>query len=721
MEHRISLLLAMAGFTSALYGSDVPQLQNNKKHVSVQQSEQPNKKAKIDAPGENEEPDLQPSVFKQPYSRVNIFGQPPSLPNGSLILTSMKCEIPANIIRFSPDNQHFLIVFSEKNEANLLSRASGKFVKAFIGKASPYKMYDAGFSADGKRLLTASSDSRARLWDVKTGKNIKTLKGSNHDSMRTIAINAHGTHALVGSRSKKVHYWDITTTDHDRKLIGHTRSLRAVAISPDGKYALTGGEDCSVRYWNLTQEDANLCLLKMLKGHMSYVLSVSFNADGRYALTASSDKTAILWDLDTGEKRMVLTGHTKSVIEAIFSPDGKKALTASDDGTVRIWDLTTGDVLKILNDHSDSILSMSMSSDRELLATSSRDGSIIFYNLEVILRSTSMHQVNLTNSPVVDLNVNNAEKEKEIELINIDKTDGVHADSITGLYFDKVRNLIISASRDKTVKIWDAKTGICKETLTEHENPITALCRKEETSIIASVEANSKTIKLWSPHSFKCLASFSKARSDIGALCYAGNSLVAAAGKHLIVFTDCYMGPVSSSYIRNAHGKEITSVCYDSGNKQLITASKDCTVKLWSLAGDCLKELGNDDLTHIDFVWAVAVDTEHDIIISASADKTIRLWDAKTGNHIKTFKGHEKAVKCLCCVPKNNIIISGSADKTIKVWDANSGKCLDTFTGHTDSVDALCYDDSSNRIISASADGQIRIWQLSKHVQPIEK
>jgi WD40 repeat protein len=152
-------------------------------------------------------------------------------------------------------------------------------------------VYSATFSPDGKRIVTASDDNTARLWDGETGKPIgEPLKG------------------------------------HEYKV------LRA-AFSPDGKRIVTASDDSTARLWD---GETGKPLGEPLKGHKHFVISAAFSPDGKRIVTASWDKTARLWDSETGKPIGELL-HENAVTSAAFSPDGNRIVTASDDGTARLW------------------------------------------------------------------------------------------------------------------------------------------------------------------------------------------------------------------------------------------------------------------------------------------------------------------------------------------------------------------------------------------------
>jgi TPR repeat protein len=192
----------------------------------------------------------------------------------------------------------------------------------------------AGFSPDGTRVVTASYDNTARLWDAKTGAALAVLKGHT-GIVISAGFSPDGTRVVTASSDKTARLWDAKTGAALAVLKGHTGSVKSAGFSPDGARVVTASYDNTARLWDAKTGAA----LAVLQGHTGSVNSAAFSPDGVRVVTASVDKTARLWDAQTGASLAVLQGHTGDVRSAAFSPDGSRIVTASDDNTARLWDV----------------------------------------------------------------------------------------------------------------------------------------------------------------------------------------------------------------------------------------------------------------------------------------------------------------------------------------------------------------------------------------------
>eukprot|EP01012_Entosiphon_sulcatum_P050372 TRINITY_DN69194_c0_g1_i1.p1 TRINITY_DN69194_c0_g1~~TRINITY_DN69194_c0_g1_i1.p1 ORF type:complete len:355 (+),score=56.29 TRINITY_DN69194_c0_g1_i1:36-1067(+) len=137
---------------------------------------------------------------------------------------------------------------------------------------------------------------------------------------------------------------------------------------------------------------------------------------------------------------------------------------------------------------------------------------------------------------------------------------------------------------------------------------------------------------------------------------------------------------------------------------QLVSASQDNTIKIWSVAtGDCLRTLTG----HADAVNCIALSpTVPWLLYSASDDKTIRAWDLREGAELSRFTGRD-AVNVI--LVQDRFLFTASDDGSIAAWDTESRVQIRQYEGHEDWVTGLLF--HHGRLISCSDDGTIRVWE----------
>jgi WD40 repeat protein len=189
------------------------------------------------------------------------------------------------------------------------------------------------YSPDGTRIITASEDKSARIWEARTGAELAVLSGHG-DRVLSAAYSPDGMRIVTASADKTARIWDARTGAQLAVLSGHGDFVESAAYSPDGTRIVTASNDKTARIWDARTGTQ----LAVLSGHGGIVISGAYSRDGTRIVTASEDKTARIWDARTGAQLAVLSGHDDVLEFAAYSRDGTRIVTASDDKTARVWD-----------------------------------------------------------------------------------------------------------------------------------------------------------------------------------------------------------------------------------------------------------------------------------------------------------------------------------------------------------------------------------------------
>jgi Tol biopolymer transport system component len=278
----------------------------------------------------------------------------------------------------------------------------------------------AAFSPDGKRIVTASLDRTARVWDAATGQPIgEPLKGHTNWVI-SAAFSPDGSRIVTASEDKTARVWDATTDQPiGGPLKGHGEAVWGAAFSPDGKRIVTASDDNTARIWDTaTSEPIGEPLY-----HDGRVLSAAFSSNGKRIVTASDDGIARVWDAASGKEIVELKGHKNVVSSAAFSADGERIVTASWDGTARIWNAASGKpVGKPLDGHERTVTSAAFSGDGRRVVTTSWDKTALIWDA--------------TSGELVG------------QLVG-------HNDTVNSAAFSPDGGSIVTASADGTAQIWN--------------------------------------------------------------------------------------------------------------------------------------------------------------------------------------------------------------------------------------------------------------------------
>ncbi|MBV9390027.1 MAG: WD40 repeat domain-containing protein [Chroococcidiopsidaceae cyanobacterium CP_BM_ER_R8_30] len=251
-----------------------------------------------------------------------------SLSTGKLLRTFTGHADGVSSVVISPDGQ-FLASGSyddPRKNVKVWHLNTGKLLHTLLGHKKSVNCV--AISPDGK--LLASASNKIKIWHLHTGNRLCTLWHSC--SVNAVAISPDGILAS-GSSDSKIRLWQLRTGELRQTLVGHSGEVKSVAISPDGTILASGSTDNTIKIWRLSTGKQ----LQTLTRHSGEVRSVAISSDGTILISGSADNTIKIWRLSTGELLQTLTGHSKTVNSLAFSPDGQFFVSGSSDKTIKIW------------------------------------------------------------------------------------------------------------------------------------------------------------------------------------------------------------------------------------------------------------------------------------------------------------------------------------------------------------------------------------------------
>lgn len=245
-------------------------------------------------------------------------------------------------LSFSPDGNQ-LAVGGATGIVRLLDAATGQPTLTLAGHT--YLVFDLAYSPNGKLLATSSWDGSAILWDLTSGKELRTFTAQ----WSGVAFSPDGKSLFTGGLDRYVHRWDALNGEELQKFGDGSQDVYGIAVSPDGQRLAVGWQDGSISLWEISGDIEHLLSKKLrtLSGHSGLVVRLAFNQDGRLLASASFDRLAKVWDVAGGAEIVSLFGNRGNVFGVAFSPDGKRLVTAGADGSVRLFTLLPEDLVAL--------------------------------------------------------------------------------------------------------------------------------------------------------------------------------------------------------------------------------------------------------------------------------------------------------------------------------------------------------------------------------------
>lgn len=559
------------------------------------------------------------------------------------------------------------------------------------------RAFAVAYRLDGKQLASAGGElgkpGEIRLWDLRNGKRLKTLKG--HTNVIT-ALAVHPDKPLLASSSydKTIKLWNLDTGAEIATLRGHTSAVYHVAFAPKGTQLASGSEDLTLRVWDYERYKADpIGSVRILRGHNGAVTSVAFHPDGQMLASGSEDRTVKLWNLATEQLEKNLVGHEGEVTSVVFSHDGKTLVSGGGSGNqrgeVHFWE-DEGRTHYFRNGLSDRVLSVSISRD-DKVAAASGDGILRVWN-----------------------------QKRSSEAISF----RVDPQSVNGVAFAPDGFSLAVAGHNGRISLWNSSGGLHTFTLSAPGTLKTVAFNSKE-QWIAAAGSPRGDVYVWSLDYPEQPIVIKGNKSGVACLAFSpdGRHLASGGDDHVVRVVD-FRQPVTPPVLLEGHTATIHAVAYHPRGDLIASAGEDEAIRLHDPATGKLVATLNG---HSNGILCLAFSPDGNWLASGSYDKTVRLWDLKNNfqNHA-ILKGHGLVVNAVAFSPDLGLdgnslwLASASKDKTIRVWNLATLSQEYKLEGSPGGVQSIAYHPHGRRIASIGEDRMVRLWDIVTRQEILE-
>ncbi len=564
------------------------------------------------------------------------------------------------------------------------------------------------------------------------------LQKGHTDYIRAYDFTADNQFIITGSFDNILILWDLKSGKQVRTFTGYTSRIRSIEISPDQQFVLSVAADNTAKIFKISTGE----LIHNWRLEFENFYSGYYSADGQYVYVLDNRDQVFVWNAKSGEKVGTygkdFAAHSE---RAIIYPGLPLILSAGNYKETFVIQMEQNDTLFTLP--FDKVHSQSFSPDGKYIVVSSRKLFTQVFNAETGLLQ---HELRASDYACDGCNTKHAiSPNSKYVVTGSSRNDLTLWDLKTGKKVRQFKGLeespdqlkfspkgtYILVTYDEDVMVFDTKTG--SRTLTLKSDYIDYLQLKftPDEKIIALPNAKGG-IELWSPSSGRktgLIAGYLNEDRNSGMdlnynnwidqsiLQYIQNKrkvLISPDNKYALigsvdttaVLLDLSNGKEVQHFV--GHKKAVYAFDFSPDGKHIATAGGDRKINIWNIkTGELTKQLSGHQETVFDLKYSA--DGAH--ILSGSWDGTWRTWECETGNYdYVQFKNNSPY--CVGFSPNELYVITADLDKNFQFWERDAKEPFRTLIGHTSIPSSFDFSPEGTEMVTASWDGHVKVWNV---------
>ena len=558
----------------------------------------------------------------------------------------------------------------------------------------PVAVESIAFSPDGTKLVSSGIGAPLSLWDVASGRLLRTFPIESDWSNQGVAFSPDGKIIASNGQIGTVQLWNPDTGESIRTLKGQEawNGLKCIQFSPDGKTLATGWLNGTICLW-----DVNTGTIKHTRTeHESWVLTLEFFPDGKTLASGSGDRNIMLWDVNTGNLIKTLTGHFDWILDIAVSPHSNILIACDNHYDIRLWNLNTGEMLKRITEYWHTPRSVIFSADGNTFTTGGYNTHIYIWDV-----ATAMKMRTLTNHTYI----------------------GEQA------VFSPTENTMAAGGFGGAVHLLDADTGKLKHQYIADAGFIRTLAYSPDGTILAIGGSYDTQLLLWDMETdtvrllpigtsgYPKGITFSRDGALMACLIYSNSanhlSIYRTASGKQLHSTKVYTHTFGSDqgHLEGEHSRWVDKIAFSPDGTTIASCATDKSIRFWDVEnGTHLRKLDTDEYFTRDIAFSPDGQT-----ITGMGFRIIHQWNVETGEELQTvpIPGDLGRRYSLALSSDGTLAAMGFGDGTVRVWDMANRTQLRLLKGHTSWINNIVFSPDGRTLASSSADRTILLWDIT--------
>lgn len=420
---------------------------------------------------------------------------------------------------------------------------------------------------------------------------------------------------------------------------------------------------------------------------------------------------------------LILEGHTGAVQSVAYSSDSRYIVSGSSDQTICTWDCGSGRTRQVLHPRQGEVWTAAFSSNGTYLAAGFDHGMVIIWKY--------------TPEAMVPHELSG------------------HTKRINAVAFSRDSHVLISASNDHTIRVWDIASRSQKAVIQDSNETVRSVALSPNGRFLASASLNN--VRLYNLSVIMSREGSQSFNKDIGSIVDVfftsnGQHIVSISQGGAIQLWDSQKGVLLETYenylsedgllTRSTDGHyfacvgqghtiwlwkfgrqsrpdivdlgmitstSVSSIQFSSDAHLLMVLSQRNSVHVWSMQSRRWTRAFDTTPFKIE---ATALAGHGQTIAIALASNQIQTWNIALGNFIEQVPSGSNGVSALTFASENRTLAWGSWDRTVHIWNSTAGP-MKMLTDHQEGITVLCFSPDTRLLASASKDGTICICSVS--------